>query len=490
MPLAFLVLAVSVTRNTADPDLFGYLSFGRLFFQSDGFPYTDVFSYYPVKPTWIYHEWLSGVVFYSLFHFLGTAPLQVLKYAMAVGAVWLATTTAMRSGANKAAAAVCIFSASSLFALGYNPVRAQIFTYFFFSLTLLALEEGRKDGREKALWLLGPMYCLWGNLHGGFPAGLGMIFLYCAGHAAAGQKRRALNRAALLLLCFCATAINPYGFSYWGYVFESVLMPRPYIIEWFSLIKTIRLGFYLPASIIFILTASASGLSIGKLNKNSPFPMLVLGATAVMGFLHHRHVVFFAIAFFMFMPPVVSSLFLSGKTRRPLKIGVSGLLAAAIAMNLIICSLQAGWATAGNPFIIRASSNPDEAPNYPQGAVLYIKSKDYRANVVTEFHWGEYLMLHLYPENKIAVDGRYETVFAPETVEEHFLAFENPNVTEEAFKAYMDKYPHGLAVVSIGSRAEELLYALPEWDLGGKDGICSVFQHKDRERFIPLPAGE
>ena len=36
-----------LSANRADPDLWGYMSFGRLFWQSQKFPYQDVFSYTP-----------------------------------------------------------------------------------------------------------------------------------------------------------------------------------------------------------------------------------------------------------------------------------------------------------------------------------------------------------------------------------------------------------------------------------------------------------
>ena len=36
-----------MTNTTADPDLWGYLSFGRLYWETGNFPYQDVFAYLP-----------------------------------------------------------------------------------------------------------------------------------------------------------------------------------------------------------------------------------------------------------------------------------------------------------------------------------------------------------------------------------------------------------------------------------------------------------
>ena len=63
--ISFVLYRMATT--VADPDLWGYLSFGRLFWQSPQFPYHDVFSFVPTLPTWVYHEWLTGAVFYPIF---------------------------------------------------------------------------------------------------------------------------------------------------------------------------------------------------------------------------------------------------------------------------------------------------------------------------------------------------------------------------------------------------------------------------------------
>lgn len=67
--------AVLSSLKAADPDFWGYLAFGRLFLQSKSFPYRDVFSYIPNLP-WVYHEWLTEVIFYPLYQTLGSAGLR------------------------------------------------------------------------------------------------------------------------------------------------------------------------------------------------------------------------------------------------------------------------------------------------------------------------------------------------------------------------------------------------------------------------------
>ena len=52
-----------------------------------------------------------------------------------------------------------------------------------------------------------------------------------------------------------------------------------------------------------------------------------------------------------------------------------------------------------------------------------------RGNVYTPLWWGSYLTWELYPEVRVALDGRNVTLFAPETVTAnfHFYADERPD---------------------------------------------------------------
>ena len=55
---AFLLLITvslyCLSTTTADPDLWGYLAFGRLFWGQGQFPYLDVFAYVPTLKPWVY----------------------------------------------------------------------------------------------------------------------------------------------------------------------------------------------------------------------------------------------------------------------------------------------------------------------------------------------------------------------------------------------------------------------------------------------------
>ncbi|MFW6127358.1 MAG: hypothetical protein ACOC6K_04015, partial [Thermodesulfobacteriota bacterium] len=98
--LIILVCLSALSRTVADPDLWGYLAFGRLFWETGQFPYQDIFAYVPTLNLWVYHEWLTGVLFYPIYRTFGAAGLQVVKFALGLATVYLIYLTARRRGAN------------------------------------------------------------------------------------------------------------------------------------------------------------------------------------------------------------------------------------------------------------------------------------------------------------------------------------------------------------------------------------------------------
>jgi len=252
---AFLFIIIltlfCLSSTTADPDLWGYLAFGGLFWGQGRFPYVDVFAYVPTLEPWVYHEWLTGVVFYPLYRTLGAPGLQVLKYAVGLATVGAIYLTARRRGGDFWPTAFILVVAILGLATGYSAVRAQVFTYGFFALSLYLLETARLSRQWDRLWLLAPIQVVWCNLHGGFLAGLGLIFLYALGEALSRRPYRPY--LGWFLLAGLATLINPYGLKYWSYLGQAVTMPRPEIPEWGSFWQGYQDGYVGPRELLYFL---------------------------------------------------------------------------------------------------------------------------------------------------------------------------------------------------------------------------------------------
>lgn len=380
--------------NAADYDLWGYLTFGRLFWTADGFPYQDIFAYVPTKEVWVYHEWLTGVLYFPIYQSLGEAGLQLLKYALGImtaGSIYLASR---KRGAGPLASVIGLLTAHYLFSIGYKPVRAQVFTFFFYVLTIYILESAKREERWGYLWWLIPIQVLWCNFHDGFVAGLGIIGLYTLGEAL--SHRRFWPYAKVLVFSCLATLINPYGVKYWGYIIEAISMPRPEIMELLSVYMAIKKGLYVHNVLYFLSFFLFSFLLVLWYRKRDLTDILVLGATAFLSFRHIRHIALFMLSYTIYLPVIFSTFWEVFKGhpwkiafRRHLDENRLMLLVAILTVFLTYRFLS------GSPFDIRTRPSQDvqgKHLRYPIGAVEYMKAHNLTGNVLLYFDWGEFII--------------------------------------------------------------------------------------------------
>lgn len=458
-----------LTQSLADFDLWGYLSFGRLWWEGRGFPYQDVFSYLPTKKLWVYHEWGTGVVLYPLHKHLEAAGLQGLKYALGfMTMAWIYLTARCR-GAHFGAVVLALFLIADPLAAGFPPLRAQAFTYFFFALFLLILENYRQTGQNLRLGTLVPLLWVWANLHGGFVAGLGLLGLYLLGEGLARRPVKPL--LVVLILSLAATLVNPYGFDYWRYLVEALSMPRPFIGEWHSVVGAWRQGLYVPNIFFFLALAGATVLVFLSVRPGIA-EGLVLGVTAGLGFLQVRHTVFFLICFAAYLPGYWTRIGSAWGERHPgLWSGrrrswiLAGLFLVLAADTIHFLHKYRFWE---DSFALQTPSRR-EAGNagyyYPRGAVEFLEAAGIKGNLLPRFEWGEHLTWRLHPRVRVGMDGRYETVYPPEICRDYFnFIFGRPGWAE-----FLSRHPHDLILIDPEAPVAAALMNLSGWKVIYRD---------------------
>ena len=96
---------------------------------------------------------------------------------------------------------------------------------------------------------------------------------------------------------------------------------------------------------------------------------------------------------------------------------------------------------------------------YPVGAVEYIKSQRLKGNLLTEFDWGEYLIWILSPQCKVALDGRYETVYPEEVTDQYFDFIDG----RKNWREFLQKYPPEMVLIKSQGKAYGLIHADQQW---------------------------
>jgi hypothetical protein len=94
-----------------------------------------------------------------------------------------------------------------------------------------------------------------------------------------------------------------------------------------------------------------------------------------------------------------------------------------------------------------------------------LRAHGLHGNVLCEWDWGEYLIWHAAPADKIFVDGRYDTVYPPEVIHDYLLfRFDLAGGGQ-----VLDAYPHDFVLISTAAPARHLMEQRHDWKLLYRD---------------------
>jgi hypothetical protein len=223
-------------------DFWWHLAAGRLISTSGAIPRADPFSFTAAAKPFIFQCWLAEVVYYRLYEW-GGLPLVIAFNALLVTAalvpVW---RLAFEICGGVRLTAIATLPAT-LVLVAFSHTRAQVFSFFFFSLFCWCL-FGYLCGRRRRLWLLPGSMALWVNLHGAFPLGLLLIGLFLGtelvrrivlGPGAGVLSLAELRRLSLTgVATAAATLLNPEGYGVYRAV-TAVLSDKAsqsFVMEW------------------------------------------------------------------------------------------------------------------------------------------------------------------------------------------------------------------------------------------------------------------
>jgi hypothetical protein len=354
-----------------------------------------------------------------------------------------------------------------LISYGYVPVRAQVFTYFFFILTVYIMESARVRQRWSILaWLL-PVQILWCNFHGGFVAGLGLIGLYAVGEGLSGRKYLPILIAGILAAS--VTLINPYGAQYWVYTIQAISMPRPEINEWISVMGAIEKGVYVFPAFLFAIMALLCLACYLFRRRRDYTDVLVMVAMIYIGISHVRHTVFLGLIFGAYIPVLLSNYWHDLKEKKShlqKKSWIPGSIFGCIVL-LIYLLINPSI----TPKIIPSFMIETPQSRYPIGALNYIMQKGLKGNILPFFDWGEFIIWHFSPDCLVAMDGRYETVYEEHVHREYFDFL----LARPAWRVFLQKYPHEMIIVPSRIRIAELMKQEKAWRIAYIDQGCVLF---------------
>lgn len=222
-----LVLFLSFISHILDNDFYFLYPTGE-YIVNNGFPFKDFLSWHNNMDI-IVQQWLSTIVFYYAYHYLGIAGLAALMCVCAITLYSLYYKLLYSVTDNYFISLV--FSTVSLFiiSVAYIITRPQIFTFNLIVLELVALELFIKKNKIGYLFIIPIISVLLVNFHSAMWM---MIFVFMLPYFAQSlpvkfgkfKQKPCCSFFKLLLtaaVAFAVGFINPYGIKAMFYIFSS-----------------------------------------------------------------------------------------------------------------------------------------------------------------------------------------------------------------------------------------------------------------------------
>ena len=313
--VAVLILGLAAfTTPQFDPDFWWTARIGLEILARGSVPLHNYFTFTASTHPFISQEWASEVIDAWLYTHLGMTAV-VLTFAVAtwVG-FFLGVIRADRAGRSRWVLAVgaALVLISGLQIWGPSP---QMFSFGLLGILLTLLDAYRRRPRRRLLAALVPLFVVWGNLHGGFLVGLGVVAVFLVGEWLETYLRRPLAigypacRELLLAWGVAALApmLNPNGTGIYLYPAKLLLshVAQASLNEWqppdFHSVATLPTLFLLLTTLLtarwagrtrlsdLLLAAAGTVLMLYAVRDIPIFAVLVLPlwADGVQGFLSH-----------------------------------------------------------------------------------------------------------------------------------------------------------------------------------------------------------
>jgi hypothetical protein len=462
-----------------DGDLPRHILTGNLILQTHHVSTTDIFSFrttgYPSFP----HEWLSQVIFATAYDWLGLDGI-VLLTALIIMLTWgIVYSQAMLKSKS-------FFSALIFIALGVGAgqihvlPRPHIFTYILTAIWI-ALLESMEENKTRSWWLLPFVMLLWVNLHGMFVLGIGILGIYLVGdfleRPAISWFSTNKSRALLLAggLSLMATFFSPSGPMIWEAI--ASLGSNAYITS--KIPEYQSPNFHLletwPFIIMLLLTIIGFARRTERLSWTQSLLVVLFTGMALYT---SRMIPIFAIVITPIAAQVVadwlradysqSRFFTIEKNIYRINSTSNGLI-----WIFVIVLFAASLLRSGVTLDPQGKGNVFDERFFPVEAVSWLKTNPQNGHMFNEFDWGGYLLLNLWPNQQIFMDG-HTHIYGEKLTKE----YEQVITQGKGWEQVLNKYDVNWAIVRANTSLAKALSSSASWTIAYEDKTAIIFVRK------------
>lgn len=422
LAFAAIFLGMIFLVRIDDPDTFWHLKTGELIWREGALPRGDPFSFTFAGRPWVLHEWLFELALYGIHAIAGDLGLRLLSAGLGTLALYWSWRSAERFVPGIVALLLTL-AWVPLMGSWFVP-RPQLLTYLLFALFLRWMLDFKYRGSLRGLAVMPPLMALWINSHGAFPLGLILPLLFLIGErwrlgrtvvpGSLGALRllRLHWLERILLLGALATLLNPDFIQRWFFPFQLLHMDyaNSLIQEWQSP------DFHGSYGRLYLLLAGGFVLAtIYRRRRPDPTELLVPAVFMAAGFSALRHVPLAGLVLIPFTARALGDSAWMERIQRWLThYGADGEQGNERRTEQVPDKSNLHWALVGllalgavlaYPLLERKAER-QLAQAFPVAAIEFIQRHELHGRLFNEFVDGGFLILHLYPQMKVFIDGR------------------------------------------------------------------------------------
>jgi hypothetical protein len=495
--LALLVITLVFTlsrKGISDPDIWWHLHNAQYLLEHHSLVRSDMYSFTVPGHAWINHEWLAELPYYFAWRALGLAGINAVAFAVLslifLGILYLAY---LESGHYKAAiVAVCfvIFLGS----VSFGP-RTILFGYACLIVLLIILQRFRQVG-SAPLWIIPPLFCVWGNAHGSWSLGMAIFSLVIATGLVKGDwgfiysESWTPSQRNTLLLTWGASVgamfINPYGARLVFYPLDLAFRQRlniEHVAEWVSV------NFHdLRGKLVIVLLIV---LLVSALLRPRRWSLAELGLAFFALYSGLTYIRFLFLVSIVIAPILAKTVDFVPRYRRDMDTPVVN----AFVIVLVIAALVHFWPRAGQ-------LQDWISDQYPAHAAAYLQAHPPAGPMLNFYLWGGYLNWRD-PGVKVFLDSRVDIFEYSGVLRDYLdlLALHNPAPLLEKYNIRYVLFPpdepltyvlqHDANWKVLYSDKVSVLLERVGWDRGGNaTNARSDLQKLQASLAVQAPASE
>jgi len=394
-----------------DGDLPRHLLNGNLILQTGQVSTTDVYSFRTVGFPSIPHEWLSQVVLAGIYNWLGLNGI-VLLTALIIMLTWFVVFSDSMKRSNSLFISL-LFTTLAMGAAQIHVLpRPHIFTYLLTAIWIRFLERA-DDKRLHTMWSLPLIMLLWVNLHGMFVIGIiiGGIYLVRDFLAHPSKDWFQTKRAQTLMiggaLTLIATLFSPSGIHIWQAIVS--LGSNSYITS--KIPEYQSANFHLPETWTYIIILLLTMIGLARsTQKTSWTHALLIAAFTGLSLYTSRMIPLFTV---ITTPIAVKTIndWISQEYPKSrfhhIQENISKInLASNGLIWIFVVVLSTGvLLNSGKTIDPENRGNNFDDRFFPVKAVTWLEQHPQQGHMFNEFDWGGYILLRLWPDQQIFMDG-------------------------------------------------------------------------------------